>query len=92
MANNDGRIFVADSHCNDRVAMFGAEGEYLGDYRVAGMTAPHSVLLDECADALLVADQGSAMVHQFDVTSREHKGVRQRILLSLRYDFSELFS
>ena len=33
---NDGRIFVADGYCNNRVAQFTAEGKHVGDFLVPG--------------------------------------------------------
>ena len=77
VSNSDGRIFISDGYCNDRVAEFSPKGEHVGDYRLgngARMSVPHAVVLDECSNALIVADRESSKVQRFDATSRQHTG------------------
>lgn len=72
----DGSIFVSDGYCNSRVARFTASGSYLDEYLLEGgnMNIPHSIVLDECSNSLLVADRENAKVHRFDIDSKASKG------------------
>lgn len=73
---NDGRVFVSDGYCNARVAEFAPNGTHVGDFQLSEgtMNVPHSVVLDECSNTLLVADRESARVHRFDLDSRQLTG------------------
>lgn len=66
----DDTIYVSDGYCNGRVAVFSPTGKYQGDIPIpppsAGMTdgygqsaqpLVHSLLLDECDNALYVAER-----------------------------------
>eukprot|EP00873_Tetraselmis_striata_P004906 jgi/Tetstr1/425170/TSEL_015631.t1 len=67
----NGEFYVADGYCNSRVAHFSAAGELI---RVLGhgsehpMRIPHSLVLDECHDRLLVADRLNSLVRVFQLT------------------------
>ena len=73
---NNGEVFVSDGYCNARVAHFASDGTHLGDFTLAGgpMNVPHSLVLDECEGALMVADREAAQVHRFELASRKHTG------------------
>ena len=73
---NDGAVFVSDGYCNARVAHFASDGTHLGDFTLAAgaMNVPHSLVLDECEGALMVADREAAQVHRFELASRKHTG------------------
>jgi hypothetical protein len=73
----DGRIYVSDGYCNSRVAQFSGEGVHEGDFVLeeGEMNVPHSLVLDECKDRLMVADRENARVHQFELSSRRVVGV-----------------
>lgn len=75
-----GAVYVSDGYCNSRVAQFTPEGEFQGDFALpdGAMNVPHSVLLHECSDTLIVADRESSKVHQFELASREYKGELSR--------------
>ncbi len=72
----EGTIYVSDGYCNSRVAQFTAEGDFEGDFVLPkeSMNVPHSVLLLECSDALVVADRESSKVHRFELSTRTYKG------------------
>ena len=72
----NGTVYVSDGYCNSRVAQFTPEGEFQGDFALSqgAMNVPHSVLLHECSNTLLVADRESSKVHQFELSSRNYKG------------------
>ena len=75
---NSGSVFVADGYCNARVMEFSADGGYRGSFELPAphrMQTPHSVAIDECGDALYVADREGSAVHMFSLSSRELKGV-----------------
>ena len=59
----DGSFFVADGYCNSRVAAFDAAGRFLREWGSAspkGLDVPHSIVLDQCRQLLLVADRCAA--------------------------------
>lgn len=72
----DGTIYVSDGYCNSRVAQFSSDGQFIGDFALdkGAMNVPHSVLLHECSDTLIVADRESSKVHQFELSAKKYKG------------------
>lgn len=77
---NDGRVFVGDGYCNSRVLEFSAEGEWRGEYVVSSTAGqplqnPHSIVLQECAHALYVAEREASRVHRFSLGTRELEGM-----------------
>lgn len=74
--SNNGTIFVSDGYCNSRVAQFSPLGEHQGDFVLdnGAMQVPHSVVLQECSDSVLVADRENSKVHQFELSTRSFKG------------------
>jgi hypothetical protein len=78
---NDGRVFVGDGYCNARVVEFSAGGECVGEYALPAASGPplqnpHSVVLQECARALYVAEREASRVHRFGLESRKLEGLR----------------
>ena len=78
-AANDGRIFVGDGYCNSRVVEFSAGGQWQGEFvlpSTAGepLRNPHSIVLQECAHALYVAEREASRVHRFSLETRELEG------------------
>lgn len=76
---NDGRIFVGDGYCNARVVEFTPAGEYAGEFVLppeAGppLQNPHSIVLQECARALYVAEREASRVHRFSLDTRKLEG------------------
>ncbi|KAL0044814.1 hypothetical protein WJX82_010409 [Trebouxia sp. C0006] len=73
---NDGTIFVADGYCNSRVVRYSATGSFEAEYRLprGEMSIPHSVVLDECSDALYVADREHSEVHKFVISDQTLQG------------------
>lgn len=73
---NDGTIFVADGYCNSRVVRFTATGTFEAEYRLprGEMDIPHSLVLDECSDALYVADREHSEVHKFVISDQRLQG------------------
>ena len=73
---NDGTIFVADGYCNSRVMRFNKEGVYEAEYHLprGKMDVPHSLVLDECADSLYVADREHSEVHRFSISGQTLQG------------------
>jgi len=76
---NDGTIFVADGYCNSRVVRYSATGSFEAEYRLprGEMSIPHSVVLDECSDALYVADREHSEVHKFVISDQTLQGTRR---------------
>lgn len=73
---NDGTIFVADGYCNSRVVRYSAEGNFEAEYKLprGAMDTPHSLVLHECSNALLVADRERSQVHRFAISNQELQG------------------
>ena len=76
---NDGRVFLGDGYCNSRVLEYSAQGEWRGEYvmpSTAGqrLQNPHSIVLQECAHALYVAEREASRVHRFSLGTRELEG------------------
>ncbi|KAA6418001.1 MAG: peptidylglycine alpha-amidating monooxygenase [Trebouxia sp. A1-2] len=73
---NDGTIFVADGYCNSRVVRYSATGNFEAEYRLprGEMDIPHSLVLDECSDALYVADREHSEVHKFVISDQRLQG------------------
>lgn len=76
---NDGTIFVADGYCNSRVVRYSPTGSFEAEYRLprGEMSIPHSVVLDECSDALYVADREHSEVHKFVISDQTLQGTRR---------------
>ena len=77
---NDGRVFVADGYCNSRVLEYSAQGEWRGEYVLPEATGhslqnPHSIVLQECAQALYVAEREASRVLRFSMGTRELEGM-----------------
>ncbi len=77
---NDGRVFVGDGYCNSRVLEYSAQGEWRGEFvmpSTAGqpLQNPHSIVLQECAHALYVAEREASRVHRFSLGTRELEGM-----------------
>lgn len=72
----DGTILVSDGYCNSRVASFTASGHHLGDFVLeeGAMAIPHSLVLDECEGAILVADREQSRIHRFQLDNRKLTG------------------
>ena len=67
---DDGSIFVADGHVNNRIVKFSPEGEYLLEWGKAGsgqgeFAMPHALSMDS-AGRLFVADRGNLRIQIFD--------------------------
>ncbi len=64
----DGTVFVSDGYCNNRVVKFSADGRFLGEAAVPrtqggpAAVVAHSVMLDECAELVLVAARETGKV------------------------------
>ena len=62
----DGSFFIADGYCNSRIAAYSANGTFRGEWSpdasVGPMNVPHDLVLDECANALHVADRENGRV------------------------------
>ncbi|KAK9807686.1 hypothetical protein WJX72_006138 [[Myrmecia] bisecta] len=71
---NDGTVYIADGHCNARVVQYAANGTFEGEFKLAVGSVPHSLLLDECNDMLVVADSALAKVYRFSLHSSELTG------------------
>lgn len=73
---NDGSIFVADGYCNSRVVRYNSSGHYEAEYRLprGEMDVPHSLVLDECSDALYVADREHSQIHKFLISDQTLQG------------------
>ena len=68
---------MADGYCNSRVASFTPNGTFHGQFELPGSAAlavPHSLVLDECRNALYVADRESSKVHSFDLGNHQLTG------------------
>jgi len=76
---NEGTIFVADGYCNSRVVRYSVTGNFEAEYRLprGEMDIPHSFLLDECNDALYVADREHSEVHKFVISDQRLQGTRR---------------
>ena len=89
---NDGAIFVGDGYCNSRVVEYSAEGVFQGNFELpAGaeggpLRNPHSVVLQECAHALYVAEREASLVHRFAMGTRSLEGAR-RAAIPLLHSF-----
>jgi len=64
---SDGSFFIADGYCNSRILAFSANGTLRGEWTstdssVGPMNVPHDLVLDECANALHVADRENGRV------------------------------
>ncbi|XP_064474449.1 peptidyl-alpha-hydroxyglycine alpha-amidating lyase 2-like [Ornithodoros turicata] len=60
---NSGVVFIGDGYCNQRVAVFNGEGQFLTDIgRADGMLVPHSITLLEGNDTLCVADRENSRI------------------------------
>ena len=76
---NDGRVFVADGYCNSRVLEHSPQGEWQGEYVLPDATGqplqnPHSIVLQECMQALYVAEREASRVLRFSLGTRELEG------------------
>ncbi|QDZ25820.1 peptidylglycine alpha-amidating monooxygenase [Chloropicon primus] len=73
VVSNSGDFFVTDGYCNSRVVRYDRTGRYLAEFNLTygGEVAqvPHSIVLDDCADVLVVADRENALIHFVDATS-----------------------
>lgn len=70
----DGSIFVADGHVNNRIVKYSPEGEYLLEWGTAGsgqgeFAMPHALSMDS-RGRLFVADRGNVRVQVFDQQGR----------------------
>jgi len=76
---NEGTIFVADGYCNSRVVRYSVTGNFEAEYRLprGEMDIPHSFVLDECNDALYVADREHSEVHKFVISDQRLQGTRR---------------
>ena len=74
---NDGTIFVADGYCNSRVVRYSADAQFEVEYILprGKMDIPHSLVLDECDDALYVADREHSEVHKFSISTQRLQGI-----------------
>ncbi|KAK9800913.1 hypothetical protein WJX73_010392 [Symbiochloris irregularis] len=75
--SNSGTVYVSDGYCNSRVQEFGPDGSYRGTFQLPlpdKMQTPHSLTLDECGEALYVADREGAKVHSFNLRTRQYQG------------------
>ena len=67
---DDGSIFVADGHVNNRIVKFSPEGEYLMEWGKTGsapgeFAMPHALSMDS-QGRLFVADRGNLRIQIFD--------------------------
>jgi hypothetical protein len=77
---NDGSFLVSDGYCNSRVLRFNPDGSVHSEYKLAqgsgqqhkDMVVPHSLVVDECDDTLMVADRENRAVHTFKLSTREY--------------------
>ena len=62
----DGSFFIADGYCNSRIVAYSANGTFRGEWSpeasVGPMNVPHDLVLDECANALHIADRENGRV------------------------------
>ena len=64
--SNYGNFFVSDGYCNERVVKYNKEGEVIGTFNLSNADIPHSILLDDCAETLLVADRENGLIRFVD--------------------------
>lgn len=57
--DHEGNVYVADGYCNSRVAVYDRQGRHLRDLTMpdGSLIVPHSMVLDECAGTIVVADR-----------------------------------
>ncbi len=67
----DGSFYVSDGYCNGRLVRYSAAGEQLASVDVPGMQVAHSVLVDECADTVYVANREAGKVHKVSISTGE---------------------
>lgn len=81
---NDGSFLVADGYCNSRVLRFNPDGSFHSVYqftakgRVRDMAVVHSLVVDECDGALVVADRENKAVHTFNLHTGAYRGEEGR--------------
>jgi len=64
--SNYGNFFVSDGYCNERVVKYNKDGEVIGTFNLSNAEIPHSILLDDCAETLLVADREKGLIRFVD--------------------------
>lgn len=79
---NDGSFLISDGYCNSRVMRYNPDGSYRSQYSLSGsngqqaMSVPHSLVVDECDNKLMVADRENKKVHTFKLDSGAYVGER----------------
>lgn len=79
---NDGSFLISDGYCNSRVVRYNPDGSYRSQYSLSGsngqqeMSVPHSLVVDECDNKLMVADRENKKVHTFKLDSGAYVGER----------------
>lgn len=79
-------IFVADGYCNSRIAMFSAEGKYLGEFGQSSdaylsnsaniqptFNIPHKIIYAKEANMLCVADRENGRIQCFSFEPKQNK-------------------
>ncbi|KAI7845909.1 hypothetical protein COHA_000641, partial [Chlorella ohadii] len=71
----DGSIYVSDGYCNSRVVQFDAKGKWVRDFTVPEgqgqpLLVPHSLVVHECLQRLLVAERERGRVHAFGLDGK----------------------
>lgn len=77
---NDGSFLISDGYCNSRVLRYNSDGSVHSEYKLShasgqpqkDMVVPHSLVVDECDDTLMVADRENRAVHTFKLSTREY--------------------
>jgi hypothetical protein len=69
----DDSFYVSDGYCNGRLVRYSAAGEELAAVDIPGMRVSHSVLVDECADLVYVANREAGKVHKVAISSGQQQ-------------------
>lgn len=72
---NDGSFLISDGYCNSRVLRFNPDGTFHSEYKLSNgrgkqhrdMVVPHSLVVDECDNTVMVADRENRAVHTFNL-------------------------
>eukprot|EP00803_Ostreobium_quekettii_P002596 evm.model.scf_760EXC.6 EVM.evm.TU.scf_760EXC.6 scf_760EXC:55513-65279(+) len=71
---NDGGFLVSDGYCNKRVLRYSKAGEVVGIAEDDSMEVVHSLAVDECLDAIYVANREAGKLVVFGLSDMKRKG------------------